>query len=267
MLRRPGRGVLGSAVVAAVLTTSSCGGVSVNAANGDQTLRIFTAASLTDAMTDMAAAFTEDVQGDDLAPRAVEVELNVAGSATLREQILSGAPGDVFVSANEQIMTDVAAADGISGEIQLLASNSMTVITPPDNPADVTGVADLARRDLLIGLCAEGVPCGDFAADIVKRAGVTPDVDTFEDDVRSLVTRVAAGELDAAIVYRSDVVAAGSTVESIAIPDELNVEAHSVIAVLGASDQPDLAAMFVNYARSTGGQQILEEHGFGVPAP
>lgn len=227
-------------------------------------LRVLAAASLTDAMEDLADGFEAKAK---LAGTPVEVELNVAGSATLREQILSGAPGDVFVSANAAIMDEVALADEVNGEVQPLAANSMMLVTPADNSRAVDGLEDLADPDLLVGLCTPGVPCGDFAAQVLEQAGVDAEIDTFEDDVRSLMTRVIADELDAAIVYESDVAAAGPAVAAIAIPSELNVEAESQIAVLKGSENPTTAHTFVDFAASAEGRTVLESHGFRTVTP
>lgn len=250
---------LAGPVIAVLLGTSACTQPQLDGNADGVTIRVFTAASLADAMTEMSDAFAEvhrTGEGGELS-----VELNVAGSATLREQILAGAPGDVFVSANEQIMEDVAAAGELHGSAQAVAGNSMALIMPPDNPGDVAAVADLDRPGLLIGLCAPGVPCGDFAAALLAKASLDPPVATFEDDVRALTTRVIAGELDVAVVYHSDVVAAGEAVASVAISDDVNVMTVSTAAVLGTSSTPEVAQMFIDFALSAPGQQILQRHG------
>ncbi len=136
---------------------------------------------------------------------------------------------------------------------------------PAGNPAGITGLADFADPALLIGLCAEEVPCGKYGAQALESAGVTPSVDTNEPDVRSLLTKIAAGELDAGIVYVTDAASAGDAVESIAIPDENAVEATYPVAVLTDAPNPEAAAEFVVFVLSAQGREILA--GFGFLAP
>jgi molybdate transport system substrate-binding protein len=129
----------------------------------------------------------------------------------------------------------------------------------------VTGLADFGIESLLIGLCAAEVPCGDFAALVLERAEVAAAVDTYEPDVRALLTKVEAGELDAGIVYSTDVVAARDRVTGIAIPAEVNVEAAYPIAAIRDAPSPEAARRFIDYVLSPAGREILSAHGFGVP--
>jgi molybdate transport system substrate-binding protein len=224
----------------------------------DGTITVYAAASLTDALTEAAAAFEAAHEG-------VTVELNFAGSSALREQILAGAPADVFASATPDSMDQVVTAGAVDGEPRVLARNTLEVAVPAGNPGDVEGLADFADDDLLIGLCAAEVPCGELAREVLARAGVTPSPDTDEPDVRSLLTKVAAGDLDAGIVYRSDVVAAGDDVEGIAIPDAGNVIADHPVAALSDAGEPAVAAAFVDFLLAEDGRAVLESHGFVRP--
>jgi molybdate transport system substrate-binding protein len=141
----------------------------------------------------------------------------------------------------------------------------MAIVVPTGNPGAVSGLADFANPDLLIGLCSDRVPCGDLAREVLGKAGVVPALDTSEPDVRALLGKVAAGELDAGIVYATDVAAAGAEVESIAIPEEMNVEAAYPIAVLTEAPNPSGAGAFLAYVLSTPGQDILKRYGFLAP--
>lgn len=234
---------------AATVALSACGG-------GDaDTVSVFAAASLTDAFDDIADAFEEEHPG-------VLVDRNFAGSSSLREQILQGAPADVFASANRSTMDDLVAADAV-GSPEDFATNRMAIAVPAGNSAEVRDLEDFARSDLLIGLCAVEVPCGEFGRRVLSLASVDAAPDTEEPDVRALLTKIDAGELDAGIVYVTDVVAAGDGIEGIAIPDLQNVVTSYPIAVVGAPDS-DTAA-FVDFVRGSRGQAILRDHGFGAP--
>ena len=121
---------------------------------------------------------------------------------------------------------------------------------------------DFANEDLLIGLCAEDVPCGDFGRQALDNAGITPSIDTNEPDVRALLTKVESGELDAGIVYVTDVLSTDGGVEGIDIPEDLNVIAEYPIAALAGAPNSEAAAAFVDFVLGGEGQAILAEHGF-----
>lgn len=227
------------------------------AAPTDRQLVVFAAASLTEAFPDVVEAFEEANAG-------VTVVTSFAGSSSLREQILAGAPAGVFASADTSTMDQVVAA-GAALEATVFAGNRLQIAVPAGNPAGVGGIADFADPDLLLGLCAPEVPCGNFARQALDAAGVTPSVDTQEPDVRALLTKVQAGELDAGIVYRTDVAGASGVVEGLDIPEATAVIATYPIAILSAAPDPTVARAFVDFVLSDVGQAILDGHGFGPP--
>ncbi|MCI0689350.1 MAG: molybdate ABC transporter substrate-binding protein [Sporichthyaceae bacterium] len=245
-----------ASLVAAVLLLTACGGDDgdESTASTGGTLTVFAAASLTDAFTQLGEQFEADHPG-------VSVEFNFAGSSALREQIIGGAPADVFASANESNLTQVVDAGLATGPVPFV-TNVLQIAVPAGNPGKVAGLADFAKADLLIGLCAEEVPCGEFGREALAHAGVTASIDTNEPDVRSLLTKVENGELDAGIVYRTDVLAAGDAVLGVDIPTGQNVVATYPIAALSGSDQSELAAAFVEFIRSAPAQQVLGTFGF-----
>ena len=221
------------------------------------TLDVFAAASLTDAFTEIAEDF-------EVAEPGVDVALNFAGSSALREQILAGAPADVFASADEDDMAALAGEDAVVAPA-VFATNRLQIAVPEGNPGGVTGLDAFADDGLLLGLCAAEVPCGRFARTALERAGVVASLDTEEPDVRALLTKVSAGELDAGIVYETDVQAAGAAVGGIPIPSDVNVVARYPIAVI--ADAPDRGAAedFVAFVTGPDGQAILRRFGFGDP--
>lgn len=223
-----------------------------------QELLVSAAASLTDVFADIELAF-EQVNPE------VDVVLNLAGSSTLREQILAGAPADVFASANTEIMAEVVDAGETSSEPEVFAVNRLQIAVPAGNPGRVTGLEDFSNADLLLGICARGVPCGDFARQSLAKAGVDPELDTAEPNVRALLVKIEAGELDAGITYVTDVIASGESVEGIDIPVEVNVTAEYPIAVLANAPNPDTAADFVSFVQTEPGREILENRGFATP--
>jgi molybdate transport system substrate-binding protein len=219
---------------------------------------VFAAASLTDAFGEIADEF-------EAANPGVNVEPSFGASSALREQILAGAPADVFASANLSNMDRVVEADAAAGDPRTFATNRLEIVVPAGNPADVTGLAAFGDDDLLVGLCAAEAPCGELARKALANAGVTPRLDTEEPDVRSLLTKVEAGELDAGLVYATDALAAGDAVEGIAIPADDNVVAEYPIATLAEAGGAEVADAFVAYVLSGAGQDILASYGFDSP--
>ncbi len=250
------RCVVALLALAVVVGITACGDDADG--GGDGTVLVFAASALTDAFAAVASAF-------EAAYPETDVQLNMAGSSALREQILAGAPADVFASANQSNMDAVIDAGEAAGDSQVFARNRLQIAVPAGNPAGVLSLEDFASEDLLIGVCAEGVPCGDFARQVLSNAGVDAAIDTNEPDVRALLTKIGADELDAGIVYVTDVTAAGGSVEGIAIPDDVNVVAAYPIAELAGSPNPAGAAAFVEFVLSDQGQAILASYGFAAP--
>lgn len=250
-------------VLGCALLLSACGGSASETTTTVTTgregeLLVSAAASLTEAFGELEAVFEADNPG-------VDVLLNLGPSSGLREQILEGAPADVFASANTSNMDQVVEADAAAGEPEIFVANRLQIAVPAGNPGGVGGLEDFANDELLIGLCAEDVPCGDFGRTALENAGVTAAIDTNEPDVRALLTKIEAGELDAGITYVTDVLSTDGAVEGIDIPEEFNVVANYPIAVLTAAPNPDAAAAFVALVLSDEGQAILRSYGFSTP--
>jgi molybdate transport system substrate-binding protein len=242
-------------LVGAALLLTACG----NAGNStDNEILVSAASSLTEAFTEMETAFES-------ANPEIDVVLNIGGSAALREQILAGAPADVFASANTSNMELVVDAGDVDGEPVIFARNRLEIAVPAGNPGGVTGLADFARDELLIGLCAESVPCGAYGRRALQNADVIPAVDTEEPNVRALLTKIEVGELDAGIVYETDVASTDGGVDGVEIADDDNVHADYPIVVLAEAPNADGAAGFVAFVLSDDGRAILAAHGFVLP--
>ena len=238
------------------LLVSACGGPADDPRKRNE-LVVSAAASLTEAFREMETEF-------EAAYPAVDVILNLGGSSLLREQILSGAPVGVFASANLQIMEEVSEAGHLGGPYRVFARNRMTIAVPAGNPAGILGVEAFGDEALLLGLCAPTVPCGDLARRVLAAAGVRPAVDTEEPNVRSLLTKVEAGELDAALVYVTDLQASDG-VEGVLVAEHYNVDAEYPIGVVTGSPDLGNARSFVAFVLSAEGRRILDGYGFSLP--
>lgn len=171
----------------------------------------------------------------------------------------------MFAPADLTHMVQVATAGAIGEEHEVFATNTLLIAVPAGNPGDVSGLDDFADPDLLLGLCARGVPCGDLARAVLDSAGIEPSIDTHEPNARLLLTKIEAGELDAGITYVTDVYRGDSAVEAIELPEDLRLTTQYPIAMLARTDKPELASAFIQFVLSDEAQAILTEFGFGTP--
>ncbi len=222
------------------------------------TVTVFAAASLKDAFTEAAAAFEKANPG-------AKVTLNFGASSALAQQINEKAPADVFASADQTNMQKVVDAGGIAGSPEVFATNSLEIIVAPGNPEGITGLADLSRSGLIYVTATPEVPIGKYAAQALQKAGVTVSPSSLEADVKAVVTKVTSGEADAAIVYATDVKAAGAKAEGVVIPTELNVVATYPLGVTTEASNPEAAAAWAAFITGDEGQAILASYGFGAP--
>lgn len=216
-------------------------------------LVVSAAASLSDVFEALAAEF-EETHPD------IDVVLNFGGSSALREQLVAGAPVDVFASANEDIARELAAS-GLLAATRPLATNTLVIGVPAGNPAGVQTLSDLGDPGLLVGVCAAPVPCGELARRVLDTASVTIEPDTEEPDVRALTTKVAVGELDAGLIYVTDATAS-SEIEAITIDSPVTTY---VIGVTTDGERQAQAMSFVEFVLSPRGRAVLAGAGFGLP--
>jgi len=219
---------------------------------------VFAAASLTDAFTAIGDVFVADHPG-------AHVTFNFAASSELATQIIEGAPVDVYASANVENMARLTAAGATAGEPTVFAVNSSAIVVEKANPQGITSVADLADPDLVVVTCAPQVPCGDYASRIFANAGVTVTPDSYEANVKAVVTKVALGEADAGIAYATDIAVAADDVDGVSIPADLDVVAEYPIATTAEAPNAAGGRAFVALVTSAVGEGILESFGFGSP--
>jgi molybdate transport system substrate-binding protein len=246
-------------VLAGVLAATSlaaCG--SGDDKGSDTTLTVYAASSLTGAFTELGKDFEADHPG-------VKVSFDFGGSSDLVTQIQQGAPADVFASADTKNM-DKLTADGLQGQDpQDFASNTLEIVTPPDNPAHVASFADLARKGVALVVCAPEVPCGSAARTVATSAGVALEPVSEEQSVKDVLAKVTSGEADAGLVYVTDAQAAGDAVQGITFPEAASAVNVYPITTVKDSKHAGLAADFVKLVLGATGQRVLVDAGFGRP--
>ncbi len=250
---------------ALVFTAVSLLAVSFTGAQETMTLTVFAAASLTDAFTEIADSFVSENAN-------VEIIFNFGSSSTLATQLAEGAPADVFASANIRQMEVAQEAGRIEEPSAIFARNRLVIAVPADNPAGIDSLADLAMPGVLLVFAAPEVPvrvytdamldmlAADPAYGDSYRDAVLANLVSEEENVRQVIAKIALGEVDAGIVYQSDITPdVAETVMAVSIPDEFNQIASYPIATISDSANPDHAQAFVEYVLSDAGQAILLE--------
>ena len=246
-----------AALLGAAVAGCSGQGEAEDRSAGAGTITVFAAASLTEAFTTIARDLEAEVPG-------TTVVLNLGASSALAQQVVSGAPADVFAAASPATMATVVDA-GAAEQSTTFATNTLQIAVPPGNPGGVTGLADLADPARTIALCAPEVPCGAASEEVFDAAGLTGAPDTLEEDVKAALTKVQLGEVDAALVYRTDVQAAGDGVEGIEFAEAADVVHGYSICTMTDAPSPAGALAFVQLVTSDAGQEALTAAGFSLP--
>jgi molybdate transport system substrate-binding protein len=262
--------MIGAVAAASVVFVAGCSSSTEQAANAGSgggatsigptltgTVTVFAASSLQESFTTLAKRF-------ELAHPGVTVKLNFGASSTLAQQINQGAPADVFAAASVKNMTQVT-DDGGASTPTAFVKNVMEIAVPPSNPANITALADLAKPGVKVALCQAQVPCGATAAKVFSNAKLTVKAVTLEADVKATLTKVELNEVDAGLVYVTDVKAAGSKVKGIEIPAAVNASTQYPIAALTKAPNSAAAVAFTAYVLSADAQSVLTAAGFEKP--
>jgi molybdate transport system substrate-binding protein len=259
-VRRRGDIVRRSAVaVVALLIAAGCGQAGGSGAQSPATtLTVLAASSLKEPFTELERRF-------EAAHGGVDVTISFAGSSDLAQQIVNGAPADVFAAANEQTMDTVVKTGLASGEPKIFATNTLQIVVAPGNPKGITGFADLTKPGLVLVVCGAQVPCGAATKKIERETGVTLQPASEETDVKAVLGKVVDGEADAGLVYVTDVKAAGDQVTGVEFPEAARAVNRYPIVAIEESRNRELAGMFVTLVLGEGGGEVLAEAGFAAP--
>ncbi|MFJ6619015.1 molybdate ABC transporter substrate-binding protein [Kitasatospora sp. NPDC091335] len=236
--------------------SSAAGSGGVPKASG--TVTVFAAASLKETFTDLGKKFEAANPGS-------KVTFNFGGSSGLATSINSGAPADVFAAASPATMKTVTDAGGAAGQPTTFVRNALTIAVPKGNPKHISGLKDLTASGVKVALCAKEVPCGAAAQTALKAAGVDLTPVTLEQDVKGALTKVELGEVDASLVYRTDVRADAAKIDGVDFPEADKAVNDYPIAALAKAPNKDGAAAFVSYVQSPEAKQVLTAAGFQAP--
>jgi len=219
---------------------------------------VFAAASLTESFTKLGKDF-------EAANPGATVKFNFAGSSTLANQINQGAPADVFASAAPANMKTVTDAGGAEGTATTFVKNQLVIAVGKGDPKAVKGLKDLENPKVKVALCAKEVPCGAAAHKAMAAAGVKITPVTEEQDVKAALSKVKLGEVDAALVYRTDAKAASSAVDAIEFPESSGAINEYPIVTLKSAPNPTAAAAFVAFVQTEPELTVLTDAGFQKP--
>ena len=219
-------------------------------------LRIAATSSLTEVFNDIGEQFM-------LANPDITIAFNFASSSDLALQISQGLPADVFASADVKNMAKVTDAGLLHGQPVAFATNSLEIVVEKGNPLFIDSLAQLASPGLLFVTCPIEVPIGAYTAEVLRNAGVTVTPASLEENVKGILTKVALGEADAGIVYRTDILAAGNSVTGVPINDNVNVTTKYLVGALRDSQNQDASQRFIIFLSSEQGQKIFSQFGFG----
>lgn len=218
------------------------------------TINVFAASSLTEAFDTIKRAFAKQHPGITVVP-------NYQSSSDLVKSIGAGNPADVLATADEKNMA-TAKDQGLVGKPTIFTRNRLTILVKQGNPKQIDTVADLDKDGVSYVLCAAEVPCGKFGKRIVDKAGVKAQPVSLEPNVKATAGRVARGDVDAGLVYVTDVKPVGNGVDGVTIPDDLNQIAAYPIALTTSTKESKAAQEFVDFVLSPAGQKVLRADGF-----
>lgn len=241
--------------------SSSGSGSSASASSSSKlsgTVTVFAAASLKESFTTLGEEFEKAHPG-------TKVTFSFAGSDALAASITGGAPADVFASASPRTMAIVTDAKGNATEPATFVRNQLEIATLPGNPDKIASLEDLTGKDLKVVLCDKAVPCGAAAQKALDASELKLTPVSYEEDVKAALNKVVLKEADAAVVYKTDVKAAGDKVEGVDFPESADAVNDYPIALLKDAPNAEAAKAFIALVQSAKGQKVLTEAGFLQP--
>ncbi|MEV2229399.1 molybdate ABC transporter substrate-binding protein [Streptomyces phaeochromogenes] len=234
---------------------------SASASSSDKlsgTVTVFAAASLKESFSALGKQFEQEHPG-------TKVTFSFSGSDSLAASITGGAPADVFASASPKTMAIVTDKGDASGTPATFVRNQLEIATLPGNPDKIASLKDLTKSGLKVVLCDQTVPCGAAAQKALDASKLKLTPVSYEQDVKAALTKVELKEADAAVVYKTDVNAAGDKVEGVDFPESADAVNDYPIVQLKDAPNAEAAKAFIALVQSADGQKVLTEAGFLKP--
>ncbi|MFD5522139.1 molybdate ABC transporter substrate-binding protein [Streptomyces sp. NPDC127066] len=222
------------------------------------TVTVFAAASLKESFTALGEQFEKAHPG-------TEVTFSFGGSDSLAASITGGAPADVFAAASPKTMAIVTDKGDAAATPETFVRNQLEIATLPGNPDKISSLKDLTKSGLKVVLCDRTVPCGAAAQKALDASELKLTPVSYEQDVKSALTKVELKEADAAVVYKTDVKAAGDKVQGVEFPESADAVNDYPIALLKDAENAAAGKAFIELVRSAEGQKVLTEAGFLKP--
>ncbi len=230
-------------------------------AHADQELIVSGAASLTNALPEVAGQFEKAHPG-------VKIVCNFAASGSLLQQIAQGAPVDVFAAADQKTMNQ-AQEKGliVPASRKNFVSNSLVLIAPAGSSLPLAGLGNLtspAVKRVALGN-PETVPVGRYTQEALTKAGLWEGLKPkfiYGESVRQVLDYVSRGEVDAGFVFATDVAIARGKVKIVAAAQGHQPIIYPV-ALVAASSKKALAQSFLDFMLSPAAREIFKKYGFG----
>jgi molybdate transport system substrate-binding protein len=225
-------------------------------------LTVHAAASLTDAMKEISAAY-EKQSGDQL-------RLNFDASSILARQIEEGAPADIFLSADEAKMDQLEKAGRLApGTRKTLLSNTLVIVVPAESALSFRSAADLSRPQIKkIALAQPGsVPAGIYAKEYLTAQGLWDKIEPKvipTQNVRAALAAVESGNVEAGIVYKTDALISKKVKVACEIPASEGPKISYPVAALAGSGDLVAAKKFLAYLESEPALAVFRKFGFTV---
>jgi len=201
-------------------------------------------------------------------PKIADETYSFAGSNTLATQIEQGAPADVFASANMTLPLQLH-REGDCGKPVVFTRNKLVVVVPSSNPANIKSIFGLTKSGVSVDIAAPKVPAGAYTQHVLAKLKITDavmkNVVSEETDVRSVLSKVVLGEVDAGFVYGTDAKTVPGQVKVIQIPPRAQPIVRYGICVVTSSTHKAAARAFINLVLGKAGQRQLLKAGFLSP--
>jgi molybdenum ABC transporter molybdate-binding protein len=234
-------------------------------ADSKSTLVALIAANATDPFNEILKSFEAKHPDADVKPE-------YAGTQILETQLEQGAPADIFLSADLAHIEKLD-KEGLIFGYHMISKGHEVIVVPKGNPADIGSIRDLATKSNKLVIAAENVPIGAYTRQILAKAAATFGADftsrvmanvvSLETNTKEVLAKVALGEADAGVVYKTDVTPGyADKVTVIEIPQQFEVEAANYIAVVKNSPNAKLAEDLVDYSLGPDGQAVFKKYGY-----